>query len=110
MTAGFPNLVVINDPSGPTVGVDVAVTPMGRMRQPCSSGPRSRGSFREWHPAWLSRGRRAGLGVILAVAESVAGLVFSSGDSSTYSNRGGCNAQGSGNTVLRSGGATETGR
>lgn len=48
----------------------------------------------------LSKRWWAGLGVIVAIAGIVLGLILSSGGSSTISNNNGnCNVQGSGNTV-----------
>jgi len=79
------------------------------MSHPSGGDSGSPGSLRKRLPAWLSRGWWAGLGVILAVAGTVVGLILSSGSSSTYSTHGDCNAQGSGNTVICSGVATKTG-
>ncbi len=50
----------------PAWGVDVIVRSLGKMSQPGGSGPESRESFREWLPAWLSKGWWVGFGVILA--------------------------------------------
>jgi hypothetical protein len=41
--------------------------------------------------------------IAAALAQDQIGLILSSGSSSTYSNHGNCNAQGSGNTVICSG-------
>ena len=79
------------------------------MSQSGKSGPESRDGSWGWLPAWLSRGWWAGLGVILAVAGTVVGLILSSGGSSTYTNHGDCNAQGSGNTVICSSANPKTG-
>lgn len=65
------------------------------MGQPGNSRRESRAGF----SAWLSKEWWVGLGVILAAAGTVLGLILSSGGSTTYSNHGDCNAQGSGNTV-----------
>lgn len=94
----------------PLLGVEVAVSLIGKISQSGNSGPESRRRFLQWVPEWLSRGWWVGLGVILAAAGTAVGLILSSGVSSTYSNHGDCNAQGSGNTVICSSTPTKTGR
>ena len=83
---------------------------MGKMSQPGSNRPESRGGFWGRLPAWLGKRWWAGLGVILAAAGTVVGLILSSGAAPTYSNHGDCTAQGSGNTVICSGANTKPGR
>ena len=58
---------------------------------------------------WLSKGWWVGVGVVLATAVALLGILHSSGSSSTYSNRGDCNAQGANNVVSCSGSASKSG-
>jgi hypothetical protein len=86
------------------------VRSMRKMSHSVNSGTRSSRTSWKWLPKWLGGGWWVGLGVILAAAGTVAGLILSSGGSSSNSNHGDCNAQGSGNTVTCSGPDTKTGR
>jgi hypothetical protein len=88
----------------------VTVRSLGKTSQPGSSGPESREGSLTRLRVWLGRGWWVGLGVILAVAGTVVGLILSSGSSTTYSNHGDCNAQGSDNTVICSTTNAKTGR
>jgi hypothetical protein len=110
LPAGYPSLIAMNDLSSPTGGVDVSARLTAKETRPRHKGPESHGRFREWLPAWLGRGWWVGLGVILAAAGTAAGLMLSSGGSSSYSNHGDCDAQGTGNTVMCSGTDTKVSR
>ena len=58
---------------------------------------------------WLSKGWWVGVGVVLATAVALLGILHSSGSSPTYSTRGDCNAQGTNNVVSCSGGTSKSG-
>jgi hypothetical protein len=85
--------------------------PDAPVRQEINAGGDTYVAGRDIHnhlqlPAWLRRGWRVGLVAIVVVAGTTVGLVLSLDGPSTYSNRGDCNAQGSGNTVICTGTTT----